>query len=65
MNNEQPAPISAEEIPLIMTVPQLATLLKVGRNAAYDLVNSGEIQTIRIGKSIRISRNAVLHYLAA
>ncbi len=65
MNNEQPAPISAEEIPLVMTVPQLATLLKVGRNAAYDLVNSGEIKTIRIGKSIRISRNAVLDYLAA
>ena len=51
------------EIPAILTVPQLAEFLNVGRNAAYDLVNSNQIQVIRIGKNIRIPRHAVLAYL--
>lgn len=38
----------------VYTVPELAAILKIGRNAAYDLVKSGKIHSIRIGKSIRI-----------
>ena len=51
------------EIPLVMSVPEMARLLRIGRNAGYSLVNSGKIRTIRIGKSIRISRSALLEYL--
>ena len=53
------------EIPAILTVPQLAEFLNIGRNAAYDLVNSNQIKVIRIGKNIRIPRHAVLAYLEA
>ena len=53
------------EIPAILTVPQLAEFLGIGRNAAYDLVNSNKIKVIRIGKNIRIPRHAVLEYLGA
>lgn len=52
------------EIPAILTVPQLADFLNIGRNAAYDLVNSNQIKVIRIGKNIRIPRHAVLEYLS-
>ena len=51
------------EIPPILTVPQLAEFLNVGRNSVYDLVNSAQIKVIRIGKNIRIPRHAVLEYL--
>lgn len=54
---------STEELPLVLSVPQLAEILHIGRNAAYDLVNSGEIRCIHIGRSIRIPKSALLEYL--
>jgi excisionase family DNA binding protein len=39
--------------------------LQIGRNAAYELVNSGQIRIIRIGKNIRIPQASLLEYLDA
>lgn len=50
-------------IPLILTVPEFADLLRIGRGAAYDLVRCGQVRSIKIGHSIRITRKAVLDYL--
>ena len=47
----------------VYTVPELAAILKIGRNAAYDLVKSGKIHSIRIGKSIRIPHAALEEFL--
>lgn len=54
---------SLKNYPLVLTVPELADVLHIGRNATYDLVNSGEIRCIRIGRSIRIPQSALLEYL--
>ena len=35
---------SFQDLPLVLSVPQLAKLLGIGRNAAYDMVNSGSIR---------------------
>lgn len=56
---------SEQELPAIMDVPQLGTFLGIGRNTAYALVRSGQIQPLRIGRQIRIPRHAVLSYLGA
>lgn len=50
-------------LPLVLSVPELAAVLHIGRNAAYELVKSGQIRCIRIGKSIRIPQSALLDYL--
>ena len=50
-------------LPLVLSVPELAAVLHIGRNAAYELVNSGKIRSIRIGKNIRIPQSALLDYL--
>lgn len=50
-------------LPLVLSVPELASVLHIGRNAAYDLVNTGKIRSIRIGKNIRIPQSALLDYL--
>ena len=50
-------------IPLVMTVPEMAEILHIGRNSAYALVNSGAIRSIRIGRNIRIPQSALLEYL--
>ena len=55
---------SNNDIPLVMKVEDVAKLLNIGRNTAYNLVNCGAIKSIRIGRQIRISRSALLEYLA-
>lgn len=37
--------------------------LSVGRHAAYELVNSGEIQSFKVGKNIRIPKIIVIEYI--
>ena len=50
-------------LPLVMTVPEMAEILQIGRNAAYELVKSGAIRSIRIGKTIRIPKAALEEFL--
>lgn len=54
---------SYEQIPVVMSVPELAKLLGIGRNAAYDMVSAGLIRSVRIGKTIRIPRTALIEFL--
>lgn len=54
---------SVDGLPLVLSVPQLAEVLHIGRNSAYQLVSSGQIRSIRIGKNIRIPQSAVLEFL--
>ena len=55
--------ISYDDIPLIMKVEDLMLILLIGRNTAYELVRSGEIQSLRVGRQIRISRDALIAFL--
>ena len=55
--------VSYGDIPLIMTVEDLMPILLIGRNTAYELVRSGEIKSIRVGRQIRITRDALIEYL--
>jgi len=55
--------VTPETLPLVLSVPDLAKILHIGRNSAYQLVNSGRIRAIRIGKNIRIPQSALLEYL--
>lgn len=50
------------DLPLVMTVPEMAEILHIGRNAAYELVKCGAIRSIRIGRTIRIPQAALLDY---
>lgn len=52
-----------ESLPLLLTVGEMASVLRIGRNPAYQLVNDGNIQSIRIGRSIRIPRNALIQFV--
>lgn len=52
-----------EELPLLLTVPEVAAVLGVGRQKAYDLTRSGELRSMRIGKQIRVLRDELAEYL--
>lgn len=56
---------SLEELPLILKVDDLMPILGIGRNTAYALVRSGQIRSIRIGRNIRVPRDAVAEFLAS
>ncbi len=42
----------------VYTVDEIQDILSIGRNAAYELVKSGQFLTVRIGGSIRISKKS-------
>ena len=56
-------PRSFDDIPLVLTIEELMPVLSVGRNVAYELVRSGKIKGIRIGKQIRIPKAEVQRFL--
>ena len=47
----------------VLTVDDVAALLKVGRNAIYESVSRDEIPHRRIGKQIRFSRHGIMRWL--
>lgn len=55
----------AKDFPLVLHVKDLISLLSVSHNTAYQLVRSGQIRSIRIGRTYRIPRDAVAEYLCA
>lgn len=54
---------SLDDVPLVVSVPELAAILRISRNTAYAMVRSGQIPSIRTGTQIRISKNAIKEYL--
>lgn len=51
------------EYPDVLTIEQLQNALGIGRSTAYKLINNGDIQSIRIGRAIRIPKRYILDYL--
>ena len=48
--------VKYEDMPLVLNVEDIADTLMIGRNKAYNLVNSGKIKALRIGNHYRIPR---------
>ena len=55
---------SLEDLPLTLTVEEAGQILRVGRNTAYELVRCGKLPSVRVGKQIRIPRQALMDYLS-
>ena len=55
---------SFDELPLTLRVEDLMPILGIGRNTAYELVRSGQIRSIRIGRQLHIPKEAVQEYLS-
>ena len=51
------------DLPMTLRVEDLMPLLGIGRNTAYELIRSGQIRSVRIGRQIRIPRDALLEFL--
>ena len=47
----------------VVSVSEMMTMLKIGRNSAYQLVKSGQIKSVRIGRCIKIPKSNIVKYL--
>ena len=52
-------------LPEVLTVSEAAAILRIGRNQLYQAVGRGELGALRIGRSIRIPKQALLDLLTA
>ncbi len=46
-----------------ISLNELQEILSIGRTKAYDLVTSGDLAAVRIGRSIRISKQDLTDWL--
>lgn len=57
--------LNPNEITLVLTVEDLAQILAISKNTAYELVRSRKIRSIKVGRTYRIPKAAVDEYLNA
>ena len=49
--------------PLLLRANEVAHLLGLGRSKVYELMQSGELPTVRIGTAIRVPMNALTDWV--
>lgn len=57
-------PRRLNELPAVCSICELAAYLRVGKNTAYELIQTGQIPAVRVGRQFRIRREAVLEFLS-
>lgn len=53
-----------EEYPDVFDVETVCEMLRVGHNTVYDLLNTGKLKGIRFGRIWKISKQAVIEFIA-
>ncbi len=53
-----------EGLPEVLKAREAAAILRIGRNQLYEAVARGELHAVRIGRTIRIPKQALLDLLA-
>lgn len=52
------------DVPDVITAKEVASILKIGKAKAYELMRSNEIESFRVGeRAIRTTRQALIKYL--
>ena len=57
-------PTAPEQGHALLTVTEIASMLRVSKMTIYRLINDYRLPAVRVGRSYRISTTAVTHYLA-
>ena len=52
-----------DQYPDVVTIEELQEMLGIGRGLAYDLVNSGKIKGVKVGRGWRIGKKAVEQFM--
>lgn len=49
--------------PLLLRVSEVAEELNVARSTAYQLVATGQLPAVRVGRAVRVSRSTLLEWI--
>lgn len=53
-----------KELPVLLTVKEMASVLRIGRNSAYEMVYQKKIPVLRLGpKKIRIPKYELIQWI--
>ena len=67
--HERPSATSARSKraidPVLLTITEAATALAIGRTTVYELIGSGELDVVHIGRSSRVPADAIREFVAA
>lgn len=56
-------PGKIKDHPLLLTVPQAAELMQLGRDTVYQLTHRPDFPALRLGQSVRINREGLQRWL--
>ena len=48
--------VELDSLPEVLTIPEAARVLRLGRNTAYELARVGQIPTIRLGRRLLVPK---------
>ena len=48
---------------MLVSVEEAATMLRIGRTTAYELVMSGQIQSVKVGRRRLVLREGIQRYV--
>ena len=52
-----------EQMPMVLSVDDIADTVAIGKNKAYNLVNSGQSKALKLGNHYRIPREAFIAFV--
>ncbi|MCI8681010.1 MAG: helix-turn-helix domain-containing protein [Oscillospiraceae bacterium] len=56
-------PGKIKDHPLLLTVPQAAELMQLGRDTVYQLTHRPDFPALRLGRTVRINREGLQDWL--
>ena len=53
------------DVPVMFTPDQVANIISVSKSQVFALIRNGELESLTIGRSRRISQNQLISYITA
>lgn len=55
--------IDFDQLPVVMSVNEMAKALGIGMNTAYDLIHSKKVKSVRCGRHIKVPKESLKEFL--
>jgi len=55
--------VSDAAVPTLVTVKEAGRILSVSRSTLYELIAGGHLETVHIGRSVRVPLDAIATYI--
>lgn len=55
--------VDFSDIPDVLKIADIQKVLQIGRSTAYQLVKTGRLKNIRIGRSIRVPKKYLMEFI--